>query len=65
MINFCTSEFSKVLGMFWSSNTDSLSFSIDQVPAERFVSKRTIFDPTGLLGPITVRAKIFLQQLWS
>lgn len=69
---FGSSEASKVLGMFWSCKKDDLSFSFVLASNKRIVTKRLIlsetakiFDPLGLLGPVTVRAKVYLQMLWS
>ena len=61
----------KVLGLTWSFEDDNLSvvYHTDNNP---IVSKRTvlkqiasIYDPLGLLGPVILRGKLFLQTLWS
>lgn len=60
----------KLLGLFWQPSTDTYHFvSHSTVPSK--VTKRTIlseiaqlFDPLGLLSPIIVQAKMFLQELW-
>nr|CAH7763987.1 unnamed protein product [Callosobruchus chinensis] len=63
---------SKLLGLSWNSETDTLHYKILATPlGQEKVTKRTIlskiatiFDPLGLLGPCIVLAKIFLQKLW-
>lgn len=67
-------EDSKVLGLLWNSNLDTLQYKYQ--PSEsrnsRKISKRyilssisKIFDPLGLIGPSTIRAKIIMQKLWE
>ncbi|XP_044592029.1 uncharacterized protein LOC123270154 [Cotesia glomerata] len=60
----------KVLGMYWNSRTDALQFKYT-LPPETPKTKRAIlseiaklYDPLGLLAPIVVKAKIFMQDLW-
>ena len=63
----------KVLGMLWNTQTDSIHPSpctgTGNSPA---LTKRevlrwslAIFDPLGLITPVTISAKLFLQQLWQ
>ncbi len=61
----------KTLGLFWSPNSDSFNFSTNFI-TENACTKREIlsiiakiFDPMGLAGPVTVRAKIIMQRLWQ
>lgn len=61
----------KILGLGWSGNDDSLVYSIKLNPMPVPTTKRTIlsrlssiFDPLGLLGPILITAKCFIQKLW-
>lgn len=73
--NFANCEETQVLGVSWSTKSDSLYFKVDFKTSQRKdcrVTKRCVlstiarlFDPLGLLGPIVTKAKIFLQQLWS
>ena len=61
----------KTLGLIWLPKSDELcgKANISSVAkiTKRAVSSELarIFDPLGLFGPITVRAKIFMQQLWE
>jgi hypothetical protein len=65
-------EHTKILSLFWNSNTDILNYNtnLDDIP--RKVTKRIIlsvmsqiFDPLGLIAPVIMKAKIILQQLWA
>ena len=63
-----------VLGLHWDTAEDKLSFipkKIDST-ANSTVTKRKIlqysskiFDPLGFLSPITIRAKLLIQELWQ
>ena len=60
-----------VLGLTWSVKEDYLSLS-SQRGDELILSKRTVlqqiasvYDPLGLFSPVTLRGKIFLQNLCS
>lgn len=65
----------KVLGVPWNSNTDSLVFKLShltKITAETPVTKRKIlktiaslFDPLGLISPITAPLKVLLQKLFE
>ncbi|KAL6738361.1 hypothetical protein Aduo_011917 [Ancylostoma duodenale] len=60
----------KVLGLSWNSIDDTLSFTCTE-KAQKKISKRTVlsqingfcFDPLGLLTPLIVPAKVFLQDI--
>jgi len=61
----------KTLGLIWLPKSDELCGRAHMLPLKR-ITKRTvssdlarIFDPLGLFGPVTVRAKLFMQQLWE
>ena len=68
-----TSNTVKILGLQWNTSSDMLSLAptnIRNVPP--FITKRDIlqdssriFDPLGLITPVTIQAKIFLQELWG
>ncbi|XP_067205391.1 uncharacterized protein [Linepithema humile] len=59
------------LGMQWNSQSDTFQFNITTTKQLK-ISKRSIlsttahiFDPLGILGPIIITAKIFMQRLWQ
>lgn len=61
----------KLLGIRWETQKDSMEFTVPRFRAEK-ITKRTIlqfvaklFDPLGLLAPITIPLKLFLQRLWK
>ena len=59
-----------ILGLCWNTTTDMVSLSTRIFPAiNTFVTKRDIlqqiFDPLGWVNPVTVRAKILLQEVWQ
>lgn len=65
-------EVAKSLGILWNSVTDNLQYEINHTAIGQNITKRIIlgeiakiFDPLGLLGPITTRAKIIMQKLWT
>ena len=62
----------RILGLRWDPTKDEMSFAEGTIPILEVVTKRTIlryssqiYDPLGLLSPVTVRAKILLQELWT
>jgi len=61
----------KILGLTWNTETDILTIHIVQKSykalTKRAVSKSiaSTFDPLGLLSPILLKGKLFLQKLWS
>ena len=66
-----TEENTKILGMKWNTETDELSYQKKDQTSSQLVTKReilkissAIYDPLGFLSPITVRAKMLLQELW-
>ena len=63
-----------VLGLHWDTINDTMSFNLKSpIPVyHTLVTKREVlceaskvFDPIGILSPVTVKAKIFLQRLWQ
>ncbi|XP_018377662.1 PREDICTED: uncharacterized protein LOC108770525 [Trachymyrmex cornetzi] len=63
---------SSVLGIHWVHSRDTFRFLYSPDGDSAAVSKRNIlseisrlFDPLGLLGPVIVRTKLILQELWQ
>ena len=63
-----------VLGLQWDTQTDTLSLTCKSpIPAATtLITKREvlresskIFDPLGMLSPVTIKAKVFMQKLWQ
>lgn len=61
----------KILGLHWNSNEDVLVYTMRKVNDDSPITKRkilseiaTVFDPLGLLGPVIIKAKIIMQNLW-
>ncbi|XP_072375490.1 uncharacterized protein [Diabrotica undecimpunctata] len=61
----------KVLGICWNSQSDMFSISLPDISSEPKYTKRevlsiisSIFDPLGLINPITVSAKLLMQNIW-
>nr|CAD2183836.1 unnamed protein product [Meloidogyne enterolobii] len=63
----------KFLGIDWQTENDSLSIkALSLPPKDAPISKRAIltfmashFDPLGLISPVILPIKIFLQSLWN
>lgn len=61
----------KMLGVWWNPSTDSFSYKISigaviQRTKRVLLSKISkIFDPLGWLAPITVSAKLMMQEVWT
>ncbi|XP_030767150.1 uncharacterized protein LOC115890927 [Sitophilus oryzae] len=62
----------KLLGLIWDSKTDILRYSVNVNYNKTNITKRQIlslisqiYDPLGLIGPATIKAKIIMQNLWQ
>ncbi|XP_055585340.1 uncharacterized protein LOC129738173 [Uranotaenia lowii] len=62
----------KTLGLQWEPSKDTFRFSTPPWNYNSTVTRRTvlsdiarIYDPLGLIGPVFVVAKIFIQSLWK
>lgn len=63
----------KTLGVSWNPSLDIFEYNSENIsPNSDIITKRTIlstvakiFDPLGLLGPLSIRAKIIIQRLWQ
>lgn len=60
----------KTLGLYWVPKSDNFCVKV-KLAQHKQISKRTVtsdlaklFDPLGLLAPVVVKAKIFIQHLW-
>ncbi|XP_060558607.1 uncharacterized protein LOC132718918 [Ruditapes philippinarum] len=58
--------------MKWDTNSDVLLYPVRNIPNTQIVTKREIlqhtsriYDPLGLLSPVTIRATLLLQELWQ
>ena len=61
-----------VLGVQWHTESDTLHIKSLTISPYSSLTKRKVlsicskvYDPLGLLSPITVKAKLFLQDLWK
>ncbi|XP_036317605.1 uncharacterized protein LOC118732584 [Rhagoletis pomonella] len=61
-----------VLGLRWDAAGDELFFKVDLKENIGFLTKRRVlsdvaklFDPIGILAPVIVTGKIFIQRLWA
>ena len=61
-----------ILGLRWNTATDTLSLTPKVLPSGKFISKRDvlqgssqIYDPLGWATPVTIKAKILLQEVWQ
>lgn len=61
-------EQTKVLGLQWDSKKDILSWKFQSIGryTKRNILKcvASVFDPLGLITPVTLPRKLFLQSLW-
>lgn len=63
----------KTLGIQWNPQYDTISYSLkSESGTKEKVTKRNIFsniaklfDPIGLLGPIIIKAKLLVQNIWK
>lgn len=64
------SEVTKTLGLAWDQNSEKVLVSFLSFSHNKRITKRTVlsvialfYEPLGLIGPIIVKTKIFLQLL--
>ncbi|XP_050293693.1 uncharacterized protein LOC126734196 [Anthonomus grandis grandis] len=74
VVNIGEGEQNKTLGVYWDSNDDIITYKVNICNALplKIISKRSIlsvvcqvFDPLGLVGPIIIKAKLIIQELWK
>ena len=65
-------ETTKVLGLLWHTDYDTLSLTSKTIVGDHPVTKQdilqgssSIFDPPGLITPVAIQAKILLQECES
>lgn len=66
------SETQKTLGIRWHPGSDKLLHVVKTFDKQQRTTKRimlsqisSLFDPLGLLGPVIIKTKLLLQQLWQ
>ncbi|XP_065088020.1 uncharacterized protein LOC135709555 [Ochlerotatus camptorhynchus] len=74
LVNFDKNQSIKTLGLHWEPCSDQLKYIVPEaaVDADTIITKRSslsciakLFDPLGLVGPVVVVAKVFMQSLWG
>ncbi|XP_055542791.1 uncharacterized protein LOC129728379 [Wyeomyia smithii] len=74
LVDFDKDQSIKTLGLHWEPQTDRLKYVIPNITIDResAVTKRNtlssiakLFDPLGLVGPVVLIAKVFMQALWG
>ncbi|CAG7822194.1 unnamed protein product, partial [Allacma fusca] len=62
----------KTLGIQWHPAVDNFGFKVQVINVDRSFTKREVlsdtaklFDPLGILSPVTIYPKLFLQALWK
>lgn len=60
-----------ILGIVWNFKDDEFQFKVQKRAQPDIITKRVItseaariFDPQGYVTPVTIRAKLFIQELW-
>nr|XP_046476896.1 uncharacterized protein LOC124216434 [Neodiprion pinetum] len=71
-LNLDQSPFFRALGLAWRTDINGFAFSPqahqtqDNLPKRKVLLQNAqLFDPLGWLSPITIRAKISMQELWA
>lgn len=62
----------KTLFLLWFPQSDLFMFKIPALHELNVITNRSVvsemsrlFDPNGLLGPVIIKAKIFVRTLWA
>lgn len=70
--SICEKDNTSVLGVSWACFQDEFQFNIEERGQPQKLTKRVIasesariFDPQGYLSPVTIRAKLLIQELWK
>uniref|UniRef100_A0A1B0CQ10 Peptidase A2 domain-containing protein n=2 Tax=Lutzomyia longipalpis TaxID=7200 RepID=A0A1B0CQ10_LUTLO len=70
-LNLTDDEVLKALGVGWNPITDKIQYTVRAPTAGQLTKRKilsdvaAIFDPIGLLAPIMIAAKMFVQRLWK
>ena len=52
--------------MKWNTEFDTLGYpSVRMIEMDKVVTKREVLNALGLITPVTVKVKLFKQQLWK
>lgn len=72
ILKISENESNKTLGIYWNSNLDLIQYAVSNSSTRKAITKRSvlsvicqIYDPLGLLQPIIIVAKLFMQELWK
>ena len=71
LVHIQDTAFVSTLGLHWEPDEDVFKFTYtpreEQTITKRIVLSQAaqLFDPLGWLGPVTIYAKMFLQELWK
>nr|CAD2205971.1 unnamed protein product [Meloidogyne enterolobii] len=61
----------KFLGIPWETDLDEISLALNPLPEQPLTKRKVLaffashFDPLGLIGPLLLPTKIFMQSLWN
>jgi hypothetical protein len=61
----------KTLGVLWDPKADVFTFKVSPIVEQEFTKRKVAsyaaktYDPTGLIQPVIITAKIILQELWE
>ncbi|XP_018315282.1 uncharacterized protein [Mycetomoellerius zeteki] len=64
-------ETQKTLGVLWNAKEDTLHYQFTVLDKERITKRGVlskiaqVYDPLGLIGPVLINYKIFMQRLWE
>lgn len=57
--------------MYWNPSSDQFEYKLNFDIDSTTITKRTVlstiarfYDPMGLIGPVIVKAKMFLKKIW-
>jgi hypothetical protein len=72
LINFDKNGDTKILGLWWNCRDDNLRYEVKSENPQSICTKRKvlsaivkIYDPLQLIGPVIVKAKLIMQELWK